>query len=136
MQTDNFRAGQAPFFVEGTNIKGDETKTVLHRGRLADDRRSLRSASQDSNPQPEHQPGKFIEARGATLYAGNVPVFYFPYYRRRLDQPPNHWSITPGYRSRYGMFFEGTYNWHLSDRLNGAARLTTARFAAWPVGWT
>ena len=124
MQTDNFRAGQAPFFVEGTNIKGDETKNEYSAEDVwltTDDRSDpllkIRTRSLSISP------GKFIEARGATLYAGNVPVFYFPYYRRRLDQPPNHWSITPGYRSRYGMFFEGTYNWHLSDRLNGAARL-------------
>ena len=124
MQTDNFRAGQAPFFVEGTNIKGDETKNEYSAEDVwltTDDRSDpllkIRTRSLSISP------GKFIEARGATLYTGNVPVFYFPYYRRRLDQPPNHWSITPGYRSRYGMFFEGTYNWHLSDRLNGAARL-------------
>ena len=124
MQTDNFRAGQAPFFVEGTNIKGDATKNEYSAEDVwltTDDRSDpllkIRTRSLSISP------GKFIEARGATLYAGNVPVFYFPYYRRRLDQPPNHWSITPGYRSRYGMFFEGTYNWHLSDRLNGAARL-------------
>ena len=124
MQTDNFRAGQAPFFVEGTNIKGDATKNEYSAEDVwltTDDRSDpllkIRTRSLSISP------GEFIEARGATLYAGNVPVFYFPYYRRRLDQPPNHWSITPGYRSRYGMFFEGTYNWHLSDRLNGAARL-------------
>ena len=124
MQTDNFRAGQAPFFVEGTNIKGDATKNEYSAEDVwltTDDRSDpllkIRTRSLSISP------GKFIEARGATLYAGNVPVFYFPYYRRRLDQPPNHWSITPGYRSRYGMFFEGTYNWHLSDLLTGAARL-------------
>ena len=124
MQTDNFRAGQTPFFVEGTNIKGDATKNEYSAADIwltTDDRSDpllkLRTRSLSISP------GNFVEAKGATLYAGNVPVFYFPYYRRRMDQPPNHWSITPGYRSRYGMFFEGTYNWHLSDRLNGAARL-------------
>ena len=107
MQTDNFRAGQAPFFVEGTNIKGDATKNEYSAEDVwltTDDRSDpllkIRTRSLSISP------GEFIEARGATLYAGNVPVFYFPYYRRRLDQPPNHWSITPGYRSRYGMFFE------------------------------
>ena len=124
MQTDNFRAGQTPFFVEGTNIKGDATKNEYSAADVwltTDDRSDpllkLRTRSLSISP------GNFVEAKGATLFAGNVPVFYFPYYRRRLDQPPNRWSITPGYRSRYGMFFEGAYNWHLSDRLNGAARL-------------
>jgi len=124
MQTDNFRAGQAPFFVEGTNIKGDATKNEYSAENVwltTDDRSDpllkIRTRSLSISP------GKFVEAKGATLYAGNVPVFYFPYYRRRLDQPPNHWSLTPGYRSRYGMFFEGAYNWHLNDQINGAMRM-------------
>ena len=124
MQTDNFRAGQAPFFVEGINIKGDENKNEYSAEQViitSDDRPDpwikLRTRSLSISP------GKYLEAKGATFYAGNVPIFYFPYYRRRLDQPPNHWSLTPGYRSRYGMFLEGAYNWNLSDRLNGAAHL-------------
>ena len=124
MQTDNFRAGQVPFFVEGKNVKGDANKNeysaqdvLLTSDDRSDPLLKLKTRSLSVIP------GKYFEAKGATFYAGNVPVFYFPYYRRRLDQPPNHWSITPGYRSRYGMFFEGTYNWNLNDRLNGAAHL-------------
>ena len=124
MQTDNFRAGQAPFFVEGINIKGDANKNEYSAQEVlltSDDRSDpllkLRTRSLNISP------GKYLEAKGATFYAGNVPIFYFPYYKRRLDQPPNHWSITPGYRSRYGMFFEGAYNWNLSDQLKGKAIL-------------
>ncbi len=124
MQTDNFRAGQAPFFVEGINIKGDANKNEYSAQEVlltSDDRSDpllkLRTRSLNISP------GKYLEAKGATFYAGNVPIFYFPYYKRRLDQPPNHWSITPGYRSRYGMFFEGTYNWNLSDQFKGKANL-------------
>ncbi len=124
MQTDNFRAGQAPFFVEGINIKGDANKNEYSAQEVlltSDDRSDpllkLRTRSLNISP------GKYLEAKGVTFYAGNVPIFYFPYYKRRLDQPPNHWSITPGYRSRYGMFFEGAYNWNLSDQLKGKANL-------------
>ena len=124
MQTDNFRAGQTPFFVEGINIKGDANKNEYSAQEVlltSDDRSDpllkLRTRSLNISP------GKYLEAKGVTFYAGNVPIFYFPYYKRRLDQPPNHWSITPGYRSRYGMFFEGAYNWNLSDQLKGKANL-------------
>ena len=124
MQTDNFRAGQAPFFVEGINIKGDANKNEYSAQEVlltSDDRSNpllkLRTRSLNISP------GKYLQAKGVTFYAGNVPIFYFPYYKRRLDQPPNHWSITPGYRSRYGMFFEGAYNWNLSDQLKGKANL-------------
>ena len=124
MQTDNFRAGQTPFFVEGINIKGDANKNEYSAQEVlltSDDRSDpllkLRTRSLNISP------GKYLEAKGVTFYAGNVPIFYFPYYKRRLEQPPNHWSITPGYRSRYGMFFEGAYNWNLSDQLKGKANL-------------
>ncbi len=118
MQTDNFRAGQAPFFVEGTNIKGDATSNRYSADDVwltTDDRSDpvLRLRTRHLSIVP----GKYVEARGATLYAGKVPVFYFPYYRHRLDRPPNQWGLTPGYRSRFGLFFEGSYDWHLSDRL-------------------
>jgi LPS-assembly protein len=60
-------------------------------------------------------PGRYIEARDAVLYLGEVPVFYYPYYRRSLDRHPNNWVLTPGYRSRYGPYLLGTYNWYFSD---------------------
>ena len=60
-------------------------------------------------------PGRYIEARDATLYLGEVPVFYYPYYRRSLDRHPNNWVLTPGYRSRYGPYLLGAYHWYFSD---------------------
>ena len=135
MQTDNFRAGQAPFFVEGTNIKGDATSNRYSAADVwltTDDRSDpvLRLRTRHLSIVP----GKYVEARGATLYAGKVPVFYFPYYRHRLDRPPNQWGLTPGYRSRFGLFFEGSYDWHLSDRLGGEAHLDYRTRRGWAVG--
>src|SRR5207237_398634 len=48
--------------------------------------------------------GKSIEARNATLFIGNVPVMFFPYYNRSLVRHPNNWVLTPGYRSLYGPY--------------------------------
>ncbi len=135
MQTNNFRAGQAPFFIEGTNIKGDATSNRYSADGawLTTDDRSdpvLRIRTRHLSIVP----GKVVEARGATLYAGNVPFFYFPYYRRRLDRPSSQWSITPGYRSRYGLFFEGSYDWHLNERLGGEAHLDYRTRRGWAAG--
>jgi len=79
MQTDHFRAGQAPFFVEGTNIKGDATNNHFSADDAwltTDDRTDpvLRLRTRRLSIVP----GKYVEARGAMLYAGKVPVFYFP----------------------------------------------------------
>lgn len=66
------------------------------------------------------QPGQHIEASDAILYAGDVPVFYFPYYRRNLNKFANHFSFVPGYRRTYGAFLLSSYNWYLNDQLDGS----------------
>ena len=48
---------------------------------------------------------------------------YFPYFHKRLDGVPNAFTVTPGYRSRYGAFLRSAYNWHLNDYLSGALNL-------------
>lgn len=65
------------------------------------------------------KPGQRIEASDAVLYAGDVPVFYFPYYTRNLDKLANHFSFVPGYRRSYGAFLLSSYNWFLNDTLDG-----------------
>ena len=47
-------------------------------------------------------PGEYISGRDAVLYLGNVPVMYYPYYRRSLKRHPNNFVFTPGYRNRFG----------------------------------
>jgi len=63
--------------------------------------------------------GEYIEASSATLYLGTTPVFYFPYYKRSLRLEPNHFSFLPGYRSKFGPYLLGSYNWYWSQQLDG-----------------
>lgn len=69
------------------------------------------------------QPGHRIEAEDAVLYAGKVPVFYFPYYTRNLRENANHFSFLPGYRRTYGGFLLSSYNWYLNDTFDGGLHL-------------
>ncbi|MEI2726250.1 MAG: LPS assembly protein LptD [Verrucomicrobiota bacterium] len=77
-------------------------------------------------------PGKSIEARNAVLYLGNVPVFYFPYYKQPLDGNMNHFNFVPGYRTSYGEFLLSSYTWQLNDAVDGVLRADyrTSRGAA------
>ena len=114
--TDKFKAGLAPFLVGGDGFSAEQTNriyTATNSFVTTDDvanpgyrvrARSVRVA-----------PGRYIEARDAMLYLGEVPVFYYPYYHRSLERHPNNWVLTPGYRSRYGPYLLGTYNWYFSD---------------------
>lgn len=68
-------------------------------------------------------PGERIEARDAVVYAGKVPVFYFPFYSRRIEKFGNYFDFQPGYRSTYGAYLLSTYNWVLSDELDGKLHL-------------
>lgn len=120
MSADNFRTGQDPFFVGGARLLGDQSNSVYSAGEgylttdnFSDPAYRLRAKS------IYFSPGKFIEAHGATLYLGSVPVFYFPYYRRSLGPHPNHFSFTPGYRSSWGPYLLSTYHWYLNDTLDG-----------------
>lgn len=68
-------------------------------------------------------PGEKIVARDAVLYIGEVPVFYFPYYSRSLQKLGNYFDVIPGYRSAYGPYLLTSYNWTLSDQLDGSLHL-------------
>jgi LPS-assembly protein len=64
-------------------------------------------------------PGKSVEMWNAVVFVGPVPVFYWPYFERNLGARPNNFTLTPGYRSRYGAYFLNTYSWFLDDTANG-----------------
>ena len=122
--SEKFRSGQNPFFVEGDVVVGEQ-KASVYVGANA-------LVTTDDTKSPGYSiraksitvvPGEYIEARNATLHLGNVPVFYFPYYRRSLKQHPNHWTLTPGYRSRYGAYLRTAYNWYWNERLDGALHM-------------
>ena len=68
-------------------------------------------------------PGEKVEAHSATLYVEGVPVFYFPYYSRKLGPRSNNFNFVPGYRSSYGPFLLSSYNFFLNDELDGTAHV-------------
>lgn len=114
----NFRAGVAPFFVAGEGL--DSTKTNQIQSALN------ATITTDDLYDPGYRiraksirivPGEYIEARGATLYLGKVPVMYFPKYRNSLRTHRNYWVSTPGYRSVYGPYLLNAYHWNAATNL-------------------
>ncbi len=118
---EQFRAGKAPVFVSGLGVTADVSNrvyTATNAMVTADD--VERPLLKIRASYVKIIPGDKVVARNATVFAGQVPVFYFPYYSRSLSGSGNHFSFLPGYRSRFGPFLLTTYDWVLNNQVDGA----------------
>jgi len=121
---ENFRAGQPPYFTRGEVLTGDVGAKVyvLAEGLV----------TTDDLEDPGYRirarmvtivPGDYIECENATVYLGDVPVFWWPKFKRSLKPRRNHWVSVPGYRNKYGAFLLSTYEWYWDERLKGAVHV-------------
>ncbi|MCF7668701.1 MAG: LPS assembly protein LptD [Verrucomicrobia bacterium] len=124
IEADTFRAAAPPFYIEGAGLSLDMSNKVYSA------ENSYVTTDDSSDPffrvkskEMTVAPGRYIKARNATLYAGHIPVMYFPYYKRGLNVRPNNFVFKPGYRSLYGPYLLGRYNFTLSENLSGALNL-------------
>ena len=124
MRTEQFRTGKPPVFAAGYGLSGDTSNKVYTA--------SNSYVTTDDIAEPGYLiranrirlvPGQYAEMWNAVLWADNVPVFYFPYYKRYFDKRANNFNFAPGYRSAYGGFLLGTYTWFLNDQVDGAAHV-------------
>jgi LPS-assembly protein len=124
MEAEQFRTGKAPVFIAGEGLHAELTNQVY----LA----TNAFVATDDVAEPAFRirakririvPGDKVVAYDATLYAGSIPIFYFPIYSRSLALEGNNFEFTPGYRSTFGPFLLTTYNWHYNQVLNGALHL-------------
>jgi LPS-assembly protein len=124
MLSDNFKLGQNPFFIEGEGLTGDQSNKTYSATNV--------TVTTDDYAEPAYKirarkitivPGKYFEAEGASMRIGDVPVFYFPHYRRTLGPRINHFDFTPGYRSKFGPYLLNTYNWYSEENFDGAIHM-------------
>jgi len=124
IEAKQFRTGTPPIYASGAGLFGDMT----NRSYTATN--ALLTTDDVAKPGIKLRakkiviiPGKRIIAYHATLYMGEVPVFYFPYYSHELGPKSNNFNFTPGYRSLYGPFILGRYTWYYNDELDGVLHL-------------
>ncbi len=124
LSTGPFRTGQRPFFIEGAGLDVNLTNRVFATTNAV--------LTTDDYAEPGYTihaqsitvvPGRYIEARKATLWLGNVPVFYMPMTRRSLETHPNFWVLMPGYRSLYGPYLLSSYHQVWSKEFETALNL-------------
>lgn len=120
MSTAEFRTGKPPVFAEGQGLRGDLTNNVYYA--------TNSYVTTDDVSEPAFKikarririiPNQRIVATHATLWLGDVPVFYFPYYSRNLGDRANNFNFTPGYGSLYGGFLLSDYTWFWNDAVDG-----------------
>ncbi len=142
MESEQFRTGHAPVFAGGervgtpendgsavvTNYAGKDTLSIL-TNQVYTARNAFVTTDDIADPgsrvrasEVKVLPGKWVEARNAVLYLGKVPVFYFPYFKQRLDGQGNRFNFVPGYRSAYGPYLLSSYTWVANEQLDGVLR--------------
>ncbi len=129
MVAEQFRSGKAPVFIEGRGLHGNIVSNKVEQGTYTATNAIITTDDVDKPAikirasKIKITPNEKVEAWNATLYAGDVPVFYFPYYERNLGPHANNFDAVPGYNSEFGPFILGSYTWWLSDELNGKVHL-------------
>jgi LPS-assembly protein len=119
-----FRTGSYPVFAGGEGLHGEYTNHVYiaTNGIITTDD-IYKPAIKVRAKYLKIVPGDKVEARGATVYVGGVPMFYFPYYSRKIGAHANHFNVVPGYRNSYGPFLLTSYTFFVNDELDGVAHL-------------
>ena len=120
MRSQQFRTGSPPVFAAGKDLQGDVTNGTYNA------RHAMVTTDDVNDPvfriRATHikiVPGQYVEMWNAVLFAGDVPVFYFPYYRRNIGPHANNLNFLAGYRTTYGPFILNTYTWWLNDAVDG-----------------
>jgi lipopolysaccharide assembly outer membrane protein LptD (OstA) len=120
MAAEQFRTGQNPFFASGSGLSGDYSNRVYSATN------AMVTSDDISRPFIKVRakrvviiPNEKIKAYDATVYVGEVPVFYFPYYTRNIGPHANNFNFMPGYRNLYGPFLLSDYTWYYNDQLDG-----------------
>jgi LPS-assembly protein len=121
MHAGKFKTGHDPAYVAAEGLAGSQVDDIYTA------RNAVITTDNYENPlfkirarRLTFVPNEYVEGYDAFLFLGEVPVFYFPYYKRNVGKRSNNLNLTPGYRSRHGPFLLTTYRWFLGDHLDGA----------------
>ena len=127
MLTDKFRAGSPPIFAGGEALTGSNIGNPTNQVYTATN--AFITLDDYSNPlltvrarRLKIVPGEKFSARGTTLRLGPVPFFYLPHFSQDISlgggvsKPA--FTMTPGYRSRFGATLRGAYNTKLTESVD------------------
>lgn len=124
MKTGLFKAGAAPYFATGAGLSYDVDQKEYEM------QEPTVTSDDIENPYFKIRakvlkisPGEYVEARKATVYAGETPILYFPYYHRNLKRHRFFYVPEVGYRSMYGPFLLNGFNYDFNQHLSGMTHI-------------
>jgi len=119
-----FVSGNLETFIKGEGMIGNKTNGVYRA------QNTIFTTEDSKDPdfyikakEVEVAPGQYAIFRGATFYAGKVPIFHLPYYRRNLKQHPWNLHLRPGYKSEWGGFLLSSIRWPGNEAFGGEFNL-------------
>jgi LPS-assembly protein len=119
-----FVSGNLGAFIKGEGMIGNKTNGVYRA------QNTIFTTEDSKDPdfyikakEVEVAPGQYAIFRGATFYAGKVPIFHLPYYRRNLKQHPWNLHLSPGYKSEWGGFLLSSIRWPGNEAFGGEFNL-------------
>jgi len=119
MTAEQFRTGKAPVYIAARGASGGSngiyyaTNAIVTLDDASEPFMTLRASS------IKIVADEYVTARNAVVYVGGLPVFYWPYYSRPLKERANYWTLMPGYRTKYGGYIVGTYQWYVGENIDG-----------------
>jgi LPS-assembly protein len=120
MVAEQFRTGKAPVYASARGAGGGSNGVYYATNAIV----TLDDSKEPFLTIRAHSlkivAGEYVAARHAVVYVGKVPVFYVPYYSRPLKERANYWTLMPGYRTKYGGYLVGTYQWYLGENIDGS----------------
>ncbi len=124
METGLFKAGMSPYFAAGAGMR--------YNMETADYQMDQATFMSEDVERPFFKvrakilrisPDKYVEARKATVYAGETPIMYFTYYHRRLTKHRFFYVPKPGYSSSYGAYLESAFHYDINQYWHGATHV-------------
>ncbi len=110
LTTDN------PFYIEGKIVYKAKNHYTVHGGFITNCEASRPWWTMRA-PRTKIVPGQWASARNAVFRLRGIPLFYFPYFRRSLEETPRQSGfLTPnfGRSSRFGMVLGQSYYWAIN----------------------
>lgn len=124
LRTGPFRAGVNPLFVEGQALIGnlkDQELTALGTSVTTDDVKNPNYRIRGK--EFSLRVGESVEARNVTIYLGNTPSIFLPYFHRNLHKHRTFWRLTPGFRSRLGAHLLSSYHFPVTTNIAAAVNI-------------